>query len=207
MCDISIRDEFFTIIKAGIQLEVIACHECVKHHLLKTWSGLMKWKNKRCCHLKMGVIDKLCPHISSRPRTDGYKARMTLMTFDFWEKVRRKTLAERRRVVNVRDKESFCGFYWHITLIISLIPILVGLSCSGSKCQKQKEMKMSLLLPKNRKEIKIFSLIFKSTSKEIHLYGTLFYFTNDIINKISGRSVALAFVSSDVFQLPSRGTS
>ena len=68
-------------------------------------------------------------------------------------------------------------------------------------------MKMSLLLPKNRKEIKILSLIFKSSSKEIHLYGTVFYFTNDIINKISGRSVALAFVSSDVFQLPSRGTS
>lgn len=90
---------------------------------------------------------------------------------------------------------------------ISLIPILVGLSCSGSKCQKQKEMKMSLLLPKNRKEIKILSLIFKSSSKEIHLYGTVFYFTNDIINKISSRSVALAFVSSDVFQLPSRGTS
>lgn len=110
MCDISIRDEFFTIIKAGIQLEVIACHECVKHHLLKTWSGLMKWKNKRCCHLKMGVIDKLCPHISSRPRTDGYKARMTLMTFDFWEKVGRKTLAERRRVVNVRDRE----FLWFL---------------------------------------------------------------------------------------------
>lgn len=87
------------IIKAGIQLEVIACRECVKHHLLKTWSGLMEWKNKRCSLLKMVIIDKLCPpNIPSKPGwMDGYKVRLTSVTFVICGKVKKKTMPERRR--------------------------------------------------------------------------------------------------------------
>lgn len=87
------------IIKAGIQLEVIACREFVKHHLLKTWSGLMEWKNKRCGLLKMVVIDKLCPpNIPSKPGwMDGYKVRLTSVTSVVCGKVKKKTMPERRR--------------------------------------------------------------------------------------------------------------
>lgn len=87
------------IIKAGIQLEVIACREFVKHHLLKTWSGLMEWKNKRCSLLKMVVIDKLCPpNIPSKPGwMDGYKVRLTSVTSVVCGKVKKKTMPERRR--------------------------------------------------------------------------------------------------------------
>lgn len=77
---------------------MIACRECVKHHLLKTWSGLMEWKNKRCSLLKMVIIDKLCPpNIPSKPGwMDGYKVRLTSVTFVICGKVKKKTMPERR---------------------------------------------------------------------------------------------------------------
>lgn len=134
------------IIKAGIQLEVIACREFVKHHLLKTWSGLMEWKNKRCGLLKMVVIDILCPpNIPSKPGwMDGYKVRLTSVTSVVCGKVKKKTMPERRRG-NCQIEET------RIILEVSIDNFFEFQSFKDCHAQEpidpncQKQMKMSVL--------------------------------------------------------------